>query len=194
MEDLICEKAQTIFCANLEDWRDEPGFSAMDSVIEWENAASNLCESQIEQQLLAQLMFTGFGFNVDDVEVWDSTMPFPRPENDVVVAPQFEVGRYRLDFAIFVRVHGEELKIAVECDGHEFHSRTKEQAKADRARDRMLHRKGWRVFRFTGSEIWSDVAACCDEIGEFAAAWYEDVFVRHGDLQPHPHLGFGRPE
>ena len=53
--------------------------------------------------------------------------------------------------------------IAVECDGHEFHEKTKQQAARDKARDRD---------RFTGSEIWKDPGACADEVlvhlwGEF---------------------------
>ena len=57
--------------------------------------------------------------------------------------------RYRLDFAI------PEKKIAIEVDGHEFHS-TKEQRTKDAVRDRNLQLEGWRVFRFTGSEIYAN--------------------------------------
>jgi very-short-patch-repair endonuclease len=57
--------------------------------------------------------------------------------------------RYRLDFAI------PEKKIAIEVDGHEFHS-TKEQRAKDAARDRDLQFDGWRIFRFTSDEIYLD--------------------------------------
>ena len=42
----------------------------------------------------------------------------------------------------------------IECDGHEFHERTKAQAAHDKARDRELQGRGYQVLRFAGSEIW----------------------------------------
>ena len=71
-------------------------------------------------------------------------------------------GRYRLDFAIVDAVTSK--YVAIECDGHEFHEKTKEQAKHDRARDRALIADGWTVLRFTGSEVWSDAPACVREV------------------------------
>lgn len=38
----------------------------------------------------------------------------------------------------------------IECDGHEFHERTKRQAARDRSRDRAIQAFGYRIFRFTG--------------------------------------------
>jgi len=78
------------------------------------------------------------------------------PQHEVVVAG----AKYRLDFAI----DPEEERIAVECDGHEFHERTKEQAARDKGRDRALQAAGWRVLRFTGSEIWADPGKCAREV------------------------------
>lgn len=71
---------------------------------------------------------------------------------------QHEVDRYRLDFA-FVNE-----RVAVECDGHDFHERTKEQAAHDRRRDRAMTAAGWKTLRFTGSEIHRDAAACANEV------------------------------
>lgn len=56
------------------------------------------------------------------------------------------------------------LSIAVFCDGHEFHERTKEQAKRDRSIDRSLQALGIPVLRFTGREIHADVDRCIREI------------------------------
>ena len=69
----------------------------------------------------------------------------------VETLPQVQVGRYRVDF--MVRFFDE--KFIVECDGHDFHERTKQQAQHDKQRDRFLQAEGFKVFRFTGSEIWS---------------------------------------
>ena len=77
---------------------------------------------------------------------------------------------YRLDFAYFHPMHhGKGLvKIAIECDGHEFHEKTKEQAKRDKERDRYLQSEGWIVARFTGSEIFRNPAKVIREIEHLA--------------------------
>lgn len=83
---------------------------------------------------------------------------------DLRMWPQHEVfgGRYRLDFAI-MNSHFR-WKLAIECDGHDFHERTKEQAQRDKARDRDLVADGWTVLRFTGSEIHKNPSDCAEQI------------------------------
>ena len=56
------------------------------------------------------------------------------------------------------------MKVVVECDGHDFHERTKEQARKDRRRDRELQAKGYLVLRYTGSEVWRDPWGCVEDI------------------------------
>lgn len=65
---------------------------------------------------------------------------------------QRETLGYRLDFTI----EGAAVKLAIELDGHAFHERTQLQSARDKSRDRALTAAGWRVIRFTGSEIWND--------------------------------------
>ena len=67
--------------------------------------------------------------------------------------PQVEVGYYRVDFAVVSK------KIAIEIDGYEYHS-SKEQLTADAARERHLQKMGWRVIRFTGSEVYRNAHEC----------------------------------
>lgn len=95
------------------------------------------------------------------------------------VVPQYELetpgGPCRLDLAVFARdysnpwVPGELrswLMFAVELDGHDFHERTKEQARRDRSRDRRVQSLGWRVFRYTGSEVYADSVDCVWQLDE----------------------------
>jgi hypothetical protein len=58
--------------------------------------------------------------------------------------------------------------LIVECDGHDFHERTKEQAANDRSRDRAAMLAGFEVFRFTGSELWRDPWGCGKQIYDWA--------------------------
>lgn len=74
---------------------------------------------------------------------------------------QVQIGQYRVDFLMTDERH--DRKVVVECDGHDFHERTKDQAKRDRSRDRWLMRRGYTVARFTGSEIWANPVTCAQE-------------------------------
>lgn len=62
-------------------------------------------------------------------------------------------GRYRLDFGIPGK------KVGIELDGYAWHS-SPEAFTRDRARQRDLEAAGWRIIRFSGSEITTDVEAC----------------------------------
>lgn len=80
-------------------------------------------------------------------------------------SPQVAVGSFRVDFMFCQSIVGDRpVLVAVECDGHEFHEKTKQQAARDKARDRKLAAHGIRVLRFTGSEIYRDANACADEV------------------------------
>ncbi|MBE7157819.1 MAG: DUF559 domain-containing protein [Rhodospirillales bacterium] len=58
-------------------------------------------------------------------------------------------------------------RLVVECDGHEFHERTKEQAARDKQRDRFLFNAEYPVMRFTGSEIVAGPLRCAQSIMEW---------------------------
>lgn len=85
---------------------------------------------------------------------------------EFVLKCQKKIGSYRVDFLAAWTYDDIPTKIVVECDGHNFHERTKEQAQRDRARDRDLQNAGYRVFRFTGSEIYRDAFRCATEVFE----------------------------
>lgn len=78
-----------------------------------------------------------------------------RPMGDISLFPQAQFPAWRVDFLIGIRNDEESAKwLIVECDGHDYHERTKEQAARDRSRDREFQAKGYMVFRFTGSELY----------------------------------------
>lgn len=111
----------------------------------------------------------------------------PRPVF-VLIAPQLKIGPYRVDFAVrYISGLDGAAGLVVECDGHAFHEKTKEQAARDKARDRFLAAAGYRVMRFTGSEIWADPIACAEQVLE--ATYHKALDAcnarncqRHGDI------------
>lgn len=73
-------------------------------------------------------------------------------------------------------------RLVVEIDGHNFHERTKEQAKRDRSRDRYMTTEGYTVFRFTGSEVHNNPYDVAHEIEEYFAKIM--VKVERGEMSP----------
>ena len=89
-------------------------------------------------------------------------------DSSYTVTPQAKLGNYRVDFLItFTAVPGISRSVVVECDGHDYHERTKEQAERDKRRDRAIAAQGLPVFRFTGRELHRDPEACVDEVVDF---------------------------
>lgn len=86
------------------------------------------------------------------------------------VFTQCGVGRYKVDFLIEKWDNPNPIRVVVECDGHDFHERTKAQAAHDRSRDRYMLTRGLPVLRFTGSEIHADPFKCAAQIYEFFEA------------------------
>jgi hypothetical protein len=91
----------------------------------------------------------------------------------LVAAPvQTREAKYRLDLALLYKPAPGPLEpvwIDVECDGHDFHERTRQQAERDKARDRDLQALGWVVARFTGSEIVRDPLVAARRVWQLAS-------------------------
>lgn len=92
----------------------------------------------------------------------------------ILLEPQVQFPWARVDFVIHAYCHYERFaplgwrQLIVECDGHDFHERTKEQAARDRSRDRDAQLAGIEIFRFTGSELWRDAWGCAAQVIEWA--------------------------
>lgn len=103
--------------------------------------------------------------------------------------------KYRVDFAIFQQrdiadspIHenfswGKNLKIAIELDSFTFHEKTPGQFEYEKKRDRALQEQGWRIFRFSGSEVLRDPGNCIVEIdnflGELESAEVDHLYEEH---------------
>lgn len=89
----------------------------------------------------------------------------------IFVQSQFYIHKYRVDFMAVMNL-GDNIMpsyLAIECDGHEWHEKTKEQAASDKRRDRYLMSRGVMVMRFAGSEVWADPIECVADVREFFA-------------------------
>jgi very-short-patch-repair endonuclease len=88
------------------------------------------------------------------------------------IRPQHKVGRYLIDFVI----EGPDSRLALECDGEQFHG--PEQWDSDRDRQETLERAGWTFVRIRGARFYRDPAgaleplwARLDELGIPTGDW-----------------------
>lgn len=91
-------------------------------------------------------------------------------EYSFFVRPQEKIGNYRVDFLIktyFLPLSKETESFIIECDGHDFHEKTKEQAKHDKERDRFFTQNNYKVLHYTGSEIYNDFPKIEDELEKY---------------------------
>jgi len=127
-------------------------------------------QSPIEAVFLSALVeaCTSHGVGWLDICGDDRIMVNSWSPDGISITPQHKIGTYSADFVVGATgamAHEQAIpEIVVECDGHDFHSRTKEQAAHDRKRDRFMQEEGFKVFRFTGSELWKDPPACASQV------------------------------
>lgn len=117
------------------------------------------CESPIEQIFL-------FAFSIFNVRNKPLCVLYPQEEITCKDGTNF-----RADFLLCISevlvAHGFEpindVKLIIECDGHEFHERTKEQVARDNNRDLALKNEGYEVIHFSGSQIYNDPIGCVEK-------------------------------
>lgn len=144
---------------NIEYWlSDRVNTFYLGNKIEYEECINESlidCESPIEQLLAIEL---------EDLRL-DRIVNF-NPFIDVVgIDKQQEViannKKYRVDFLIPVIYKNQEnITFIVECDGYEFHQKTKKQVESDNKRQRDLQESGYEVIRFSGTEIYHKPYQC----------------------------------
>jgi very-short-patch-repair endonuclease len=106
-----------------------------------------------------------------DVSYFELTRIVTDSNSDLCIEPQKIVLDWPVDYVFTVKSEcGIVSHLSVECDGHDFHERTKEQAARDRSRDRRLQEVGHTVFRFTGAELYRDAFGCAVQVLKWAEA------------------------
>ena len=157
--------------------------------------AALTCESPIEELMLLALAVASASMGAPALIDEGHPSPFDEREVDsglVTIQPQVIVGKYRVDFEVGYhlmlgpeernerRGQGEPVEpvpgdltwhravVIVECDGHDFHEETKEQASHDKRKDRDLQTAGFTIFRYSGSDVWNDCVKAAEEVVRMA--------------------------
>jgi len=140
------------------------------------------CGSLIEKMFLSALICAcnnreiGIAvYDKDKFPYFEDILPYT--SSCLHIHPQEQIGKYRVDFLVTLILDGHVIffedddltfisgksQLVIECDGHDYHEKTKEQASRDKERDRALQSCGYNVFRFTGSDIYKDAFKCVTE-------------------------------
>lgn len=77
------------------------------------------------------------------------------------VTPQVKAGPYRIDMVV---EGGEDLRLAIECDGDAFHG--PDSFSEDMMRQRVLERAGWTFWRCWGSSFYRETEECLADLYE----------------------------
>lgn len=128
------------------------------------------CESPIEQLMMIELKETEEHF----ISAFGAIEVLGLTKQETISCGE---NNYRVDFLLEIafKKNGQYLdilKIIIECDGHEFHEKTKEQVIKDNERDRVLQSYGYNVVRFSGSEIYNHLTGCGQKIRKFIITKY----------------------
>ncbi|KPQ44188.1 MAG: TPR repeat protein [Candidatus Methanoperedens nitroreducens] len=107
------------------------------------------CDSPIEYSLAKGLAINNIAF----IQQKEITKSFPEKKDG-------EKFFTKPDILLW----NDEFPIAIYCDGHDYHEKTPDQAFRDKNIDRRLTILGFKVLRFTGSEIHNNLERCVEEI------------------------------
>lgn len=166
------EKFKKITEENVDNFMEEPIYedwlvdkvkanligNIADEQILYEQSLIN-CESPIEQLLALELQ----NLKLDNILLYNPFIDILTIEKQ----KEIKIGKnkYRVDFFIPVIYKNQGLKeFIIECDGYDFHQKTKEQIEKDNIRQRNLQKNGYIVIRFSGTEIWHKPSKCAQEI------------------------------
>lgn len=147
------------------------------------------CESPIERQLLDAICAELEGEDTPRIGIEATSMAEYSESAELGDAPvqlgaqvsvtgDDESGswRFRPDFLLVCGVTvAYRRAFAIECDGHEWHEKTKDQVARDKLRDRRLILAGVTPIRFSGAEIFHTPSYCARYVIELAHAAYGAV-------------------
>lgn len=130
---------------NSEDWRYRILNWFYNPVLEELRAGREALKREFESGRASQ-----FSFDVGNILI----------DRGYQVMPEYPVIGYRIDLVI----QGEKARLAVECDGDQYH--TLENWEEDQVREKQLRRAGWEFWRVTGSAFYRHKEKALDSLWE----------------------------
>ena len=121
----------------------------------------NICESPIEKHLFPWLLAQRHWlFDYPTILLRHDRLKLPCHAIGYAIGllPQCRIGQFRVDFAFVWYYRGDVFKVAIECDGGEYHKdKTKD---FERSTNLLKIANVLDIIRFTGSEIYRNPERC----------------------------------
>ena len=127
----------------------------------YDKELKKLASRKYEPSPIELLFYTAYKISINQIESKLICQYVLYPEH------KFKINKntYYVDFIL---LHKEiDTGLIIELDGHEFHEKTKDQAKKDKQRDRNLQKLNYPIYHYTGSEIWYNTIEVIAELLEF---------------------------
>lgn len=132
----------------------------------WNIITDNPIDSPIEQ-----ILYLAFE-TMREINRKSPSEPIIYEGKEIVVGlglhPQRTIEKYRVDFvAVYGRIYKkiyEYEEVIIECDSQQFHERTEKERRYEKKRDRYLQKKGYKIFHYTGKEIFEQPYQVVSEI------------------------------
>ena len=93
---------------------------------------------------------------------------FPQEEVQIDNKKYYADFMFKADDYLTKLILGKEIrnynyKLIIECDGYEFHQKTKQQVQKDNEREYDLKMAGYEILRFSGSQIYNEPLKCAKD-------------------------------
>lgn len=120
-----------------------------------------------------------------DVQLIDKGFPYCEA---LSLKPQKEIrangNKYIADFCICAETSewfsfDHDYQLIIECDGHEFHEKTKEQVTQRNQRDMDLKSAGYDVLHFSGSQIYQNPIECSKQALDYLMQKVGGIEFKH---------------
>lgn len=148
----------------------------------FENKISSPIEMILYESLRYVLENEFYGSGSMRIFLRDSDGKIIKPSHDVVsdvtIINQYQIENYRVDFLItytqfIYDIINEKFithfqkSIVIECDGHIWHDTNEEQRRNEKKRERKIQSLGYKILRYTGSEIYNNSDNIAADIIEY---------------------------
>lgn len=97
-------------------------------------------------------------------------------KTDIFISPQVEIVGTKKDYIADFTIEYDEIcnpdfkkdfALIIECDGYDFHQKTKKQVEYDNNREYDLKMIGYQIIRFSGSEIYNNPLKCALKVFDY---------------------------
>lgn len=142
----VLQAAVSDYCSSQRGMSDDEILRRIEAGTEVVSKLIAKCESPIEKLIVPSLVFQPYGSNGPWVP---AALAGVKPRfSTVAIDAQVPMGDSRFDFLMLAEIGKDDVMIAIECDGAEFHDEAR-----DFYRDRLWRRSGIHTVRMSGSDI-----------------------------------------